>query len=213
MSGHAIAGGAHGARPSRGPRSPLFLPTGVRARGFASRGAGARLRVAGCGRSASLAGAGRSAAPRGCGRSASPRPCLALSPRVAPRVSGISRRKRKSLTPDTPLVSERKPTAVALRSIYAAPSADAASPPLDAFERGRQGQKFPSVVAMCAVRGRKSSRSLRFHQTSAGWFAHQRARKRRFSTKVAFHRQPRKNATAHDAAGAWTHRTRFNPSV
>jgi transposase-like protein len=42
---------------------------------------------------------------------------------------------------------ERKPMAVALRPIYAAPSADAASAALDAFERGPWGQKFPTVVA------------------------------------------------------------------
>jgi putative transposase len=42
---------------------------------------------------------------------------------------------------------ERKPMAAALRPIYAAPSADAASAALDAFERGPWGQKFPTVVA------------------------------------------------------------------
>jgi transposase-like protein len=42
---------------------------------------------------------------------------------------------------------ERKPMAGALRSIYRAPSADAAGAALDAFERGPRGQKFPTVVA------------------------------------------------------------------
>jgi transposase-like protein len=42
---------------------------------------------------------------------------------------------------------ERKLMAVALRPIYAAPSADAASAALEAFERGPWGQKFPTVVA------------------------------------------------------------------
>ena len=42
---------------------------------------------------------------------------------------------------------ERKAMAAALRPIYAAPSADAASAALDAFERGPWGQKFPTVVA------------------------------------------------------------------
>ena len=37
--------------------------------------------------------------------------------------------------------------AVALRPIYAAPSADAAAAALDAFERGPWGLKFPMVVA------------------------------------------------------------------
>jgi putative transposase len=42
---------------------------------------------------------------------------------------------------------ERKPMATALRPIYAAPTADAASAALDAFERGPWGTKFPTVVA------------------------------------------------------------------
>jgi putative transposase len=42
---------------------------------------------------------------------------------------------------------ERKPMAIALRTICAAPTADAAGAALDAFERGRWGQKFPTVVA------------------------------------------------------------------
>jgi transposase-like protein len=42
---------------------------------------------------------------------------------------------------------ERKLMAVALRPIYAAPSADAASAALEAFARGPWGQKFPTVVA------------------------------------------------------------------
>jgi putative transposase len=37
--------------------------------------------------------------------------------------------------------------AMALRTIYAAPNADAASAALEAFERGPWGQKFPTVVA------------------------------------------------------------------
>ena len=37
--------------------------------------------------------------------------------------------------------------AVALRTIYGAPSADAAGAALDAFARGPWGQKFPTVVA------------------------------------------------------------------
>jgi transposase-like protein len=42
---------------------------------------------------------------------------------------------------------ERKPMAIALRPIYAAPSADAARAALDTFERGPWGTKFPTVVA------------------------------------------------------------------
>ena len=42
---------------------------------------------------------------------------------------------------------ERKPLAAALRLIYTAASADAASAELDAFERGPWGTKFPTVVA------------------------------------------------------------------
>jgi transposase-like protein len=42
---------------------------------------------------------------------------------------------------------ERKPMATALRTIYGAPSADAAGAALDAFERGPWGQRFPTVVA------------------------------------------------------------------
>jgi len=42
---------------------------------------------------------------------------------------------------------ERKTMATALRTIYGAPSADAAGAALDAFERGPWGQKFPTVVA------------------------------------------------------------------
>src|SRR5688572_8348992 len=42
---------------------------------------------------------------------------------------------------------ERKPLAAALRPIYTAPSADAASAALDAFARGPWGTKFPTVVA------------------------------------------------------------------
>jgi putative transposase len=41
---------------------------------------------------------------------------------------------------------ERKPMATALRTIYGAPGAEAASAALDAFERGPWGQKFPTVV-------------------------------------------------------------------
>jgi transposase-like protein len=37
--------------------------------------------------------------------------------------------------------------ATALRAIYGAPSAEATSAALDAFERGPWGQKFPTVVA------------------------------------------------------------------
>jgi putative transposase len=42
---------------------------------------------------------------------------------------------------------ERKPMATALRPIYAAPTVEAASAALDAFERGPWGKKFPTVVA------------------------------------------------------------------
>src|SRR6266511_1833 len=42
---------------------------------------------------------------------------------------------------------ERKLLAVALRPIYAAPTAEAAAAALDAFERGPWGTKFPTVVA------------------------------------------------------------------
>jgi putative transposase len=42
---------------------------------------------------------------------------------------------------------ERKPMATALRPIYTAPSAEAASAALDEFERGPWDRKFPTVVA------------------------------------------------------------------
>jgi putative transposase len=42
---------------------------------------------------------------------------------------------------------ERKPMATALRPIYTAASAEAATAALDAFERGPWGRKFPTVVA------------------------------------------------------------------
>ena len=42
---------------------------------------------------------------------------------------------------------ERKPMATALRPIYAAPTAEAASAALDEFDRGPWGKKFPTVVA------------------------------------------------------------------
>jgi putative transposase len=42
---------------------------------------------------------------------------------------------------------ERRPMATALRTIYTAPSAEAAAAALDAFERGPWGVKFPTVVA------------------------------------------------------------------
>jgi len=42
---------------------------------------------------------------------------------------------------------ERKPMAAALRPIYTAPSAEAASAELEAFARGPWGTKFPTVVA------------------------------------------------------------------
>ena len=42
---------------------------------------------------------------------------------------------------------ERKPLAMALRPIYTAPHAEAASAALDAFERGPWGKKFPTIVA------------------------------------------------------------------
>lgn len=42
---------------------------------------------------------------------------------------------------------QRKPLAAALRTIYAAPSADLALTGLDAFERGEWGQRFPTIVA------------------------------------------------------------------
>jgi putative transposase len=42
---------------------------------------------------------------------------------------------------------ERKPLAMALRPIYTAPHAEAASAALEAFERGPWGVKFPTVVA------------------------------------------------------------------
>jgi putative transposase len=42
---------------------------------------------------------------------------------------------------------QRKPLATALRTIYAAPSADLALRALDAFERGEWGQRFPTIVA------------------------------------------------------------------
>jgi putative transposase len=42
---------------------------------------------------------------------------------------------------------ERKPLATALRPIYTAPTAEAASAALDAFAQGRWGQKFPTIVA------------------------------------------------------------------
>ena len=42
---------------------------------------------------------------------------------------------------------DRKPLAAALRSIYAAASAEAAEAALDAFEAGEWRRKFPTVVA------------------------------------------------------------------
>ena len=42
---------------------------------------------------------------------------------------------------------ERKPMAAGRRTVYRAPSAEAAGAALDAFERGPWGQKFPTVVA------------------------------------------------------------------
>jgi transposase-like protein len=42
---------------------------------------------------------------------------------------------------------QRKPLAAALRTIYAAPSADLAQTALDTFERGEWGQRFPTIVA------------------------------------------------------------------
>ncbi len=42
---------------------------------------------------------------------------------------------------------ERKPLAAALRPIYAAPHAEAATAALEAFEQGPWGRKFPTVVA------------------------------------------------------------------
>jgi putative transposase len=42
---------------------------------------------------------------------------------------------------------QRKPLAAALRTIYAAPSADLALSALDVFERGEWGQRFPTIVA------------------------------------------------------------------
>jgi transposase-like protein len=42
---------------------------------------------------------------------------------------------------------ERKPMAAALRPIYAAPHAEAATAALEAFEQGPWGRKFPTVVA------------------------------------------------------------------
>jgi transposase-like protein len=42
---------------------------------------------------------------------------------------------------------QRKPLAAALRTIYAAPSADLALSALDAFERGEWGQRFPTIGA------------------------------------------------------------------
>jgi transposase-like protein len=42
---------------------------------------------------------------------------------------------------------QRKPLAAALRTIYAAPSADLALSALEAFERGEWGQRFPTIVA------------------------------------------------------------------
>jgi len=42
---------------------------------------------------------------------------------------------------------ERKPLAAAIKLVYTAPSAEAASAALDAFEASVWGQKFPTVVA------------------------------------------------------------------
>ncbi|MEM9387143.1 MAG: IS256 family transposase [Pseudomonadota bacterium] len=41
---------------------------------------------------------------------------------------------------------ERKQVAAALRSVYSAPSAEAATEALDAFEQGEWGQKYPAIV-------------------------------------------------------------------
>ena len=53
----------------------------------------------------------------------------------------------------------RKPLAVALRTIYTAPSADLALAALDAFERGDWGQRCPTIVA---ARRRAWSRVIPF---------------------------------------------------
>jgi putative transposase len=63
---------------------------------------------------------------------------------------------------------ERKPMAAALRPIYTAPSVEAASAALDAFERGPWGTRFPTLVASWRARGRRSFPSLPSHQKSVG---------------------------------------------
>jgi len=61
---------------------------------------------------------------------------------------------------------ERKPMAMALRTIYAAPSAEAAGAALEAFERGPWGQKFPTVVASWRRAWTQVIPSSRFRQRS-----------------------------------------------
>jgi putative transposase len=56
--------------------------------------------------------------------------------------------------------------AMALRTIYAAPNADAASAALEAFERGPWGQKFPTVVASWRRAWTQVIPSSRFRQRS-----------------------------------------------
>lgn len=54
-------------------------------------------------------------------------------------------------SPDFANGKQRKPFALALRAIYAAPSAELALSALDAFERGEWGQRFPTIVAASRV--------------------------------------------------------------
>jgi putative transposase len=52
---------------------------------------------------------------------------------------------------------ERRPMATALRPIYTAPNAEAASVALDDFERGPWGRTFPTIVDSAVVNDQRSA--------------------------------------------------------
>jgi hypothetical protein len=73
---------------------------------------------------------------------------------------------------------ERKPMATALRPIYTAPSAEAASAALDEFERGRGVGSFRRSSRRGAAPGRTSFRSSRSARSPTPHLHHQFARER-----------------------------------